>query len=128
MDDSLQWSVADGRLESVANPKEEARLNHKDSSRSRVRDGHGDAKTRKSIPQTISPTQAKAPSSPVTAQPPRSGQSGTTEDDPVDPVTLRASGPTIPHHSNRQKLIAKDFSSRYRLARLTSTMTTKSGG
>ena len=49
MDDSLQWSVSDDSFESVSDPEEEVKIDHKDPSSSRVGDGHGhgDGETRK---------------------------------------------------------------------------------
>ena len=41
MDDSLQWSVSDDSFESVSDPEEEVKIDHKDPSSSRVGHGHG---------------------------------------------------------------------------------------
>ena len=105
MDDSLQWSVSDDSFESVSDPEEEVKIDHKDPSSSRVGDGHGHgSETRKNEEEDSSADFSDAGVSAVfvgdhlfLCAVSESGQrDGGTEHEPIDAVTLSAGGPTAP--------------------------------
>ena len=105
MDDSLQWSVSDDSFESVPDPEEEVKIDHKDPSSSRVGDGHGHgSEMRKNEEEDSSADFSDAGVSAVfvgdhlfLCAVSESGQrDGGTEHEPIDAVTLSAGGPTAP--------------------------------